>query len=114
MPNWVFTSKMYVRQINSNGDIVISTLKTGAITGTVNPKYLIPYGKTTVSEPEFTPYLVKVTASRLNVRAGAGTGYKVNTVVKSGDVFTIVKESNGWGKLKSGQGWISLSYTKKV
>lgn len=60
------------------------------------------------------PYLVKVTANVLNVRNGAGTKYKVNTQVKKGEVYTIVKEKNGWGKLKSGVGWISLDYTKKI
>lgn len=28
--------------------------------------------------------------------------------------YTIVEEQNGWGKLKSGIGWINLRYTKKV
>ena len=59
-------------------------------------------------------YLVKITASALNVRAGSGTGYKVNTTVKKGGVYTIVEEKNGWGKLKSGAGWISLKYTEKI
>lgn len=59
-------------------------------------------------------YKVKITASVLNVRAGAGTSYKVATTVKKGDVYTIVAESNGWGKLKSGAGWIYLKYTEKV
>lgn len=60
------------------------------------------------------PYLVKIVADELNVRAGAGTAYKVNRTVKKGEVFTIVEEKNGWGKLKSGAGWIKLSYTKKL
>lgn len=59
-------------------------------------------------------YLVRITASALNVRAGAGTGHKINTVVHKNEVYTIVEEKNGWGKLKSGAGWISLKYTKKV
>lgn len=58
-------------------------------------------------------YLVKVTVDVLNVRAGAGTTFKVNTKVKKGQVYTIVEEKNGWGKLKSGAGWISLKYTIK-
>lgn len=66
----------------------------------------------------FKPYLVKITASVLNVRAGAGTSYKVNTTVQKGGVYTIVEEkTNGstkWGKLKSGAGWISLDYCKKL
>ena len=59
-------------------------------------------------------YLVKVTADVLNVRKGAGTGYKIATTVKKNEVYTIVQEYNGWGKLKSGAGWISLKYTKRV
>lgn len=63
---------------------------------------------------EFVPYLVEITASVLNVRDGAGTSYKINTTVKSGDVYTIVAEKNGWGKLKSGAGWISLKYCSRL
>ena len=57
----------------------------------------------------FQCYKVKILASVLNVRAGAGTTYKVNTTVKKGGVYTIVAENGGWGKLKSGAGWISLN-----
>ena len=59
-------------------------------------------------------YRVKITASVLNVRKGAGTNYSIATTVKKNDVYTIVEEKNGWGKLKSGAGWISLSYTTKL
>lgn len=61
-----------------------------------------------------TGYLVKITASVLNVRKGAGTGYGIVTTVKKGEVFTIVDEYKGWGKLKSGAGWISLNYTERI
>lgn len=59
-------------------------------------------------------YLVKITASALNVRAGAGIVHKINTVVHAGEVYTIVEEKSGWGKLKSGAGWICLKYTEKA
>lgn len=59
-------------------------------------------------------YQVKINAKELNVRDGAGTKYKVNTKAKMNEVYTIVEEKSGWGKLKSGAGWISLNYTKKV
>ena len=58
--------------------------------------------------------VVKVTASALNIRSGAGTNYPVVGVIKDKGVYTIVKEDGSWGKLKSGAGWISLKYTKKV
>lgn len=59
-------------------------------------------------------YKVQVTASALNVRAGAGTGYRIVKVVHKGETYTIVQTSGGWGKLSDGSGWISLAYTKKV
>ena len=63
-------------------------------------------------------YKVKINTDELNVRAGAGTSYKITAVVKRNEVYTIVGEvTNGstkWGKLKSGIGYISLKYTKKV
>lgn len=65
------------------------------------------------SKPAF-PYRVKINTVLLNVRSGAGTNYSINTTVKRGEVYTIVDEKNGWGKLKSGAGWIKLSYTFKV
>ncbi len=67
--------------------------------------------KQNAPQENFNGYMVKVTADALNVRDGAGTNYKINTVVKKGEVYTIVAEENGWGKLKSGAGWIKLSYT---
>lgn len=65
-------------------------------------------------QPAFGNYKVRITASTLNVRAGAGTSYKVTTSVKKGGIYTITAEQNGWGKLKSGAGWISLKYTERV
>ena len=61
-----------------------------------------------------TGYKVQITASALNVRAGASTNYKIVKVVRKGQIYTIVSEKSGWGKLSDGSGWISLSYTKKV
>ena len=62
----------------------------------------------------FKPYVVKVTASVLNIRSGAGTSYAINGQIKDRGAYTIVEEKNGWGRLKSGAGWICLDYTKKI
>ena len=60
------------------------------------------------------PYIVRITADELNVRSGAGTEYPVVTTVHEKEAFTIVEEDNGWGRLKSGVGWICLQYTERV
>lgn len=66
------------------------------------------------------PFKVKVDIVDLNIRTGAGTEY-AKTGEKTGKgVFTIteVKEGKGstagWGKLKSGAGWISLDFATRL
>ena len=66
----------------------------------------------------FVPYTVQVTIRDLRIRKGPGTNYAANGYTGKG-VFTIVAEATGtgaskWGKLKSGAGWISLDYAKKL
>ena len=73
----------------------------------------------TSSSSTATSYLVKVTTDVLNIRKGPGTNYGTNGAIRDKGTYTIVAESDGpgaskWGKLKSGAGWISLDYTKKV
>lgn len=80
-----------------------------------NPGYEVYDASGKVVYPiSFKSYLVTVTASALNVRKGPGTNYGIATTIPRGGAYTIVEESNGWGKLKSGAGWVKLSYTKRV
>ena len=66
------------------------------------------------------PYLVKVSIPDLNIRKGPGTDYARTGGFTGVGIFTIVEErsgqgaASGWGRLKSGAGWISLDYTSKV
>ena len=62
----------------------------------------------------FSPYLVRVSIDDLNIRTGPGTDYSRTGEYTGKGVFTIVQEQDGWGKLKSGAGWISLAYTTKL
>ena len=82
------------------------------------------HGKTTTStstptttastNTEFTPYVVKIIVDALNYRKGPGTNYQINGTIKNKGLYTIMKEENGWGLLKSRAGWICLLYTQKV
>lgn len=67
----------------------------------------------TINVPNET-FKVKVNTEVLNIRAGAGTQYKVVGTVQKGEVFTIVAVDGKWGQLKSGVGWIHLGYTMEV
>ena len=57
--------------------------------------------------------LVEIVCDKLNIRQQADFNSKVVGTVKRGEVFTIVEEKNGLGKLKSGVGYISMN-TKYV
>ena len=58
-------------------------------------------------------FLVEIICDTLNIRQQADFNSKVVGTVKRGEVFTIVEEKNGLGKLKSGVGYISMN-TKYV
>lgn len=110
IPSWIQKSKLYVREIRNNGDIVFSTLKSGAITGVAAPKYFVNY----TGADAFKPYTVSVTAYALNVRKGPGIFYGKVKVVCYGDKLVIAQEKNGWGMIANTNTWVSLKYTKKV
>ena len=77
-------------------------------------------GKQVYPKADFSPYLVEVTATDLNIRKGPGTNYGKTGKFTGKGVFTITEEragagsNKGWGKLKSGAGWISLDYVKRL
>ena len=68
----------------------------------------------------FEPYKVRVDIDNLNIRTGPGTNYPKTGKATGRGIFTIVEESpgegsiKGWGKLKSGAGWISLDFATKL
>ena len=71
---------------------------------------------TSISTSQKTPntsttkeFKVKIKASSLNIRAGAGTKYKVVGKITDKGTYTIVDTYGNWGKLKSDKGWINIS-----
>ena len=74
---------------------------------------------TTSDTTAAVPFLVKVSISDLNIRKGPGTDYDRTQFIPVG-VYTIVEVKSGkgstagWGRLKSGVGWISLDFCTRV
>lgn len=65
-------------------------------------------------------FIVSTKIDYLRIRKGPGTNYAWTGKYAKRGAYTIVKtkkgtgSKKGWGKLKSGAGWISLDYTTKV
>ena len=74
---------------------------------------------TTNASNDSDTFKIKVSIKNLNIRAGAGTYCGKKGTIKPG-TYTIVQVKSGkgsmkgWGKLKSGQGWISLDYVTRL
>lgn len=117
----VNTTIVLIKELMKKYNIpVANVIRHYDVTGKVCPEpYVRDSGawntfKASLATTSTTGYVVRITADVLNVRKGPGTGYGIVTTVKEGQAYTIVSESNGWGKLKSGVGWIKLSYTERV
>ena len=65
-------------------------------------------------------FKVQIAISDLNIRKGPGINYATTGKFTGKGVFTIVEtkqgtgSAKGWGKLKSGAGWIALDYASRV
>lgn len=104
-----------IRITNKTSNVGVS----GQVTGWIDVEDAQSSAGSSGGTSAFTPYLVKVTTSVLNIRKGAGTNYATNGAIRDKGTYTIVAEASGqgaskWGKLKSGAGWVSLDYVKKV
>lgn len=66
------------------------------------------------------PFLVKVSIPDLNIRKGAGTNTGKTGRHTGVGVFTVVEvrqgkgSEKGWGRLKSGAGWIALDFCQRA
>ena len=76
--------------------------------------------ETTNTEEVDRSYEVEVSTPYLNIRKGPGKNYNATGnftgvgIFKITDVETGEGSNSGWGKLESGEGWISLDYAKRV
>lgn len=65
-------------------------------------------------------FKIRISVTNLNVRSGPGTVYAKSAVKAIPGVYTIVEtkpgpgSKTGWGRLKSGAGWVSLDYVKRL
>lgn len=87
-----------------------------ACPGDVDIEYIKKMCATT-PKPTPTPnnaFKVKITCNALNIRSSASITSKIVGCIRDKGVYTIVETKGTWGKLKSGVGWISLNYTKKL
>ncbi len=110
----VYTNNNYTKSkdLLKRGDIILNSNQHVAIVLSNGANAQSSVTPTTTSQ-KADGYLVKVTATSLNIRSQPNSNSKINGVIKKGGVYTIVQEEGGFGRLKSGLGWIDLRYVQK-
>lgn len=109
-------------QLIKDGGYATSPTYVESICNIIERWKLTQYDATAPAEdkPAPTPFLVRVSISNLNIRKGAGTNYATIGKYTGKGVFTIMEvkagkgSTTGWGRLKSGAGWISLDYATRI
>lgn len=114
-----------IKKFNSNLDKIakgfieavgLKVVKTTKTTSTTKKTTSTSTKTTSSSSNTKSSSLVTVKISDLNIRSGPGTNYKATGKFTGKGTFTITEvrqgkgSKAGWGKLKSGAGWISLDY----
>ena len=105
------TDNIYLNQKNylKRGDILLNR----------NSHVVIVLGNGSSTSPQKEentqgfPYYVKIVVPALNVRSTPNSTAPIKAQVKQGEIYTIVAEEGGFGKLKSGVGWIDLRYVQR-
>lgn len=104
--------KSRVVKVTGN-EVWVNLSQIGKATSDRNPSYyLVSFtGKKATPFKSFTGY---VTASALNVRAGANITSKILGVLRKGDSITVKGQSGNWYKIKykGGIGYVSSKYIK--
>ena len=105
-----FDAKLFVRDIEDN-QITISNVKRGPIIGIVFDQMITNYNDNSfISSNSF----VAIVNENTNIHNGAGKNHKVISQAKKYNLYTIIKEQDGWGKLQKGSGWIELTKVDRL
>lgn len=124
IPSWVAKKQWIIKEVKGDRAVIDKSVDgANSINSPISTKYLsvVSAGGTSGTASNATKsFQVRVDSTCLNIRKGPGTNYARTGDFTGKGVFTIVDVKQGegakygWGKLKSGAGWISLDYTKYV
>ena len=95
------------------GDRAVLTIN-NIVMYAVNIKHIVSITNKTEAVEKLVNYKVRIIKPPVEYRNGPGMQYKLNGTIKESGIYTIVKEYDSWGYLKSGAGWIYLKNVNKI
>lgn len=122
VPDWVKVKKWIVSSVKGDRAVIDRSFDgKHSICSPINIKFLTASENCSVNDSESNEtFLVKIKADALNIRKGPGINYSIVGCINDKGIYTITETTQGpgskqgWGKLKSVAGWISLGYCSKI
>lgn len=102
--------KLYINKINEN-ICTISKRPNKLILGQIDKSYIYPYQKNGISIMQ--PYFIRVEKDNTSLYKNPSNDYIIKKLNKY-NLYTIINEKNGFGKIKVGPGWIKLDEVLKL
>lgn len=128
IPSFVKKSTLYYRGTNNNG-VVISTQKSGAVTGVVKEDAILCYADESCYEKEVDKVIESQSIYKVATKSGANLNIRKAPTVNSGllcsmkngtqFIVTEIKDNkapkdNLWGYIPAKNGWTCLNYCQKI
>ena len=122
MPNTIFLNsgkkateeqlrlKLYIRDIKDN-KCTVARAKTGPILGIVAKDNVKDVNE---NIPEIEPYVIQILESNTPLYHSSNKNSGILKRLNRFDLFTIVNEKKGFGKIKNGAGWVELAKVQKL
>ena len=111
IPSTYKNKEYQVKEIR--GDRAVLTIN-NIVMYAVNIKHIVSITNKTEAVEKLVNYKVRIIKPPVEYRNGPGMQYKLNGTIKTSGIYTIVKEYDSWGYLKSGAGWIYLKNVNKI
>lgn len=97
--------------VRANAEAFLAQVKAAGFTNA----FITQITETPVEPVQPASYVVRVVPEAgLNIRKTPSTEAAIMGVLPENGMYTIVEERDGWGRLKSGAGWILLMYTQRA
>lgn len=114
IPSYVKGSEYTVGRIDNRNVVLLNEIT--SLVKISDVEKVFDASESSTGSNSTSAYKVKIISDELNIRQLDSFDSQVVGIVKKGEVFTIIQESNGLCKLKSGTGWISANnkYVQKL
>lgn len=107
----ILKQTLYIVEVTANGYRISRTLKGDSIGEVLKDEVKLINSN---GIAKIKPYIVRIEQDKLPVYLASNTKSTILNYLNKNNLYTIINEENGFGKLLKGKGWIQLSQVKSA